>query len=128
MAGFDYTKSADTALRLLERFGRPMQLTRLQAGTGPTHNPGPPLPDVHTVVGVSLPATSGKKDFDNWVEPGTLITDELRYVLIAAKGLAIIPATADYYTFDGYNWAILGSTPLAPAGVPILYKTGCRRL
>lgn len=128
MASFDYEVSAATALRLIERFGRSFTLTRLAPGTGPTQNPGPALPSSYSVKGVTLPATNGKKQFDNWLVPGTLITDQMRYVIIAAKDLSIQPESSDYYTFDGYDWELLGATPLAPAGVTILYKTGCRRI
>lgn len=136
MAGFDYDKSAATALRLLTKFGREITLKRITPGEGPAYNPGPSITVTYKAIAAVLPASQGTIEaFDNRLEGGTLIDEKLRFVLMAPQIVrvseegpdTIAPLSLDVLNFDGYDWTVIGSTPLSPAGVPVLYRMGVKR-
>lgn len=140
MVGFNYARAQQTALRLLQKFGRQIALKRSIAGsTEPpysAYNPGPATQASYTCTAASLPASKGTIEaFDNRLEGGTLIDENLRYVLMAPQiertsetgDEAIVPKSGDVLEFDGSQWTILGNTPLNPAGTIILHQMGVRR-
>lgn len=139
MAGFDYAKAARTAERLIGRFGRPQGVTlkRMVPGSGPDWNPGPPSWITYTCTAVILQASKGTIEaFDNRLERGSLIDEKLRYVVMSPQMVRtsatgpdhIEPKSTDILEFDGSTWTVLGCTPLNPAGTPVYYPMGVRRL
>lgn len=129
MAKFNYDKTAATAQRLIDKFGRTLVLKQLAPGTGPEHNPGPGVETPYNITAAVLKAKQGTLNaFDNQLVNGTLIEENLRSLLIAAKGLAVIPKSTDTVEFDGSTWSILGVTPLKPADVTVIYTASVRRI
>lgn len=140
MAQFNYARAQQTALRLLTKFGRSITIKRSISGsTEPpysAYNPGPPTTVTYTATAACLPASKGTIEaFDNRLEGGTLIDENLRYVLMAPQIVrtsetgdeTIVPKGGDMLEFDGSRWTILGNTPLTPAGTIVLHQMGARR-
>lgn len=131
MAQFNYAKSQATALRLIQKFGRQITIKRSVPGsTAPPYspyNPGPETTATYTATAACLPASKGTIEaFDNRLEGGTLIDENLRYVLMAPQ-IEITPKSGDVLEFDGSSWTVLGNTPLSPAGTIVLHQMGVRR-
>lgn len=136
MAGFDYVKSQNTADRLIKKFGQPriVSLQRFIPASGPASNPTPQgYGTAFDVTAVVLPASKGTIEaFDNRLERGTLIEENLRYIIVSPllPGGGVLnqaPKSLDKFTFDGEGWVILGCTPLNPGGIPVYYPCGCKR-
>lgn len=126
MAKFNYKSSQDTALRLINQFGVTLPLLRFAKSFNPVT--GADTITSITLVNstcVNLPATNGTiQAFDNkTVEE--LKKGKNRFFYMAAKGLPIQPDSDDYLIYEGKFWRIAGTTPLNPAGIPILYNVGC---
>lgn len=131
--GFDYDGSAATAERLIKRFGAQSTLTRITPGTGPAFDPGAPTELVIPIRCVILPASAGTKgDYDDLLAAGTLTLEHLRRILIAPRfngaDLGTDPRATDVVVVGGRKYALLGCTPLNPAGVAVLYKGACRAI
>lgn len=123
-----YVQSAATALALIKRFGRRVSIERREEAYNP-------VTGVATLVTlsqgfldtISFPASKGTVEaFDNRLVDD-LIAGRLRFILAAAASAPFEPLANDTLTFDNSVWVVLGSTPLAPAGTPLLYKLGCRK-
>lgn len=134
MAGFNYERSAQTAKRLIEKFGRVVPYQVSTPGDGPAHNPGPEVwSDPVDVLVAVLPANKGPlTSFDNQLVGGTLIEEQLRYCYLSpllANGspLPFEAKALDRMRFDGYYWEVLGATPLNPGGVTVYYTMGVKR-
>jgi hypothetical protein len=126
MAKFNYKASQATALRLINQFGETLPLIRFVKEFNPIT--GNDLITSITFVNsicVNLPATNGTiQAFDNkTVEE--LKKGKNRFFYMVAKGLEIEPDSDDYLIYEGKFWRIAGTTPLNPAGTPILYNVGC---
>ncbi|WP_019170671.1 hypothetical protein [Pseudaminobacter salicylatoxidans] len=128
MTTFNYAKSQATAERLLKKFGRAVTLKRLVPGGGSPWDPGEPTWQEYPATAAVLPASKDTIEaFDNRLEGGTLIDEQLRYVLMSAVGLPVEPKSLDVVNFDNNDWVVLGCTPLNPAGTPVLYPMGVKR-
>ena len=131
---FDYPRSQNTAIRLLTKFGRTIQVGYSTPGTGPGYEPGPDTWVWNDVVAAVLPANKSLlESFDNQLEAGTLIAEKLRYVIMAPLLVGGAPHPKEPESmmrviFDNAEWQILGATPLNPAGIPVLYNMGVKRL
>lgn len=118
---FNYVKSADTARKLITKFGRDITHTRIVAGTYD--------PSTDSFTGGSTTITTLKavildikgQDFVN----DTLIKEGDRYAIIEA-GVNDI-ATTDQLTIGGVVWTIIRVENLAPAGVNVLFKVYIRK-
>ena len=125
-----YQRMAETALRLIEAKGQQLVLKR---ATGSSYDPRtdtdiPGEELTQPIQCVVLPASKGTLEaFDNRVESGTLIEQNLRALKIAAKGLLFEPKAGDYLDFEDSRWKVLGSTPLNPAGIPLVYNATVER-
>lgn len=129
MAGFNYSRSALTALNLIRKFGQKIPIARYTKNADPVT-----LTETETVAAsgnldaVVLPASKGTIEaFDNRIMEA-LTQGKLRFMIAAARNAPLAPAPNDVVQFEGYYWAVLGSTPLAPAGVPVIYKLGMIRM
>lgn len=123
-----YDNMADTALRLIRLRGAEYTLRRpSRTGNfveGSVDTGAPSTTPVHALV---LPASSGTVEaFDNRIKSERTLM-YLRFVLMAAKGVAFEPLTGDVLEIAGEDWQVLGSTPLAPDGTPLVYKMGIER-
>lgn len=131
MAQFNYPASAKTALALIKKFGGDITIARKVGGDyDPVEGEvvGDSLEQTSGVFkGVVLPASKGTLEaFDIRLEDG-LTVDQVRFIILAAKDAPFRPEGTDTIEgLEGRNWIILGSTPLAPAGVPVIYKVGAR--
>lgn len=120
MATFDYSRSAASAKRLLDRFGQPIVLLRQGAGaydadTGTVTRSG----QSHTGVGVLL--NYEQRDID-----GSVIQEGDQHVLLSAVGMPT-PQSGDTLTLDdGRTFFVMASRPLAPAGVVVLHELHAR--
>lgn len=120
MSAFDYAKTAQTALRLIERFGQTGALSR-PTSTGPKHTPVPGPPDLH-------PAKFAVLAFDQKEIDGTRVLATDKKAIVAAAGLAIEPALSDeLLEADGSKYRIAAVETLKPATTPVVYVLQVRR-
>lgn len=130
MATFNYARSANTADRLIKRFGQSSTLTRMIAGTGPAHNPGPSTPNTHPVVIAPLPIE--RETGKDGVEPGSMDLSKFREFYLSPKApngtaIAMKPQAEDLLSFDGYSWTIKSVAPLNPGAIDVYYHGECKR-
>lgn len=125
---FDYTTSAETALRLIQLFGQKIEMTRLVRGDydpiegefeSSSENSG-------EFDGVLLPASKGTLEAFDVRLTESLTIDQVRFAILAAAGAPFQPRGTDVVSFEGKPWLVMGCTPLNPAGVPLVYKIGFR--
>ena len=81
-----------------------------------------PLVTEATVVSLPSGSLTGT-NFDNRFKED-LKTNKVRFFYIAAQGLSFEPQSGDIFIFENRVWDIAGSTPLNPAGIPVLYTIG----
>lgn len=81
------------------------------------------------IVCIVLPVSKGVVEaFDNRLEGGTLIESNMRLLKIPAKGLEFEPRAGDIVPeLEGARWVALGSTPVNPAGIPLLFNVTVKR-
>ena len=127
----NYGKTADNALVSILAAGATMTATRSLSGVyDPATGEETAIPELQTweLVAVTLPATIARfRGIDNKLTEG-LVLGKARYLLTAAKnsnGFIPEPLPEDVIVFpDLTAWKVIGSTPIKPAGVPILYQVG----
>lgn len=126
-----YQRMADLALALIEAKGRDdLVLRREQAASYDSATDTEVRAEDLTqpIKCIVLPVSKGVVEaFDNRVEGGTLIESNLRLLKIPAKGLAWEPRNGDYVDLEGARWVALGSTPLSPAGIPLMFNVTVKR-
>ena len=126
MAKFDYNNAQKTAKNLLTKFGQVVDLVRANSSydpvTGAENNLSKQTTKATVVV---LPAGMSSSSFDNKFKE-QLKKAKGRFFYVAAKGLAFTPEAGDYFEFEGGNWELAGSTPLNPAGTPVLFTVGAK--
>lgn len=122
-----YEEAADSVLAALEEYGLKLPIERDAKGDFD------PVAGKHAsstvlrgeVTCIIKPASQGTIEaFDNRVDSNDLVAENYRFLMIAAKGLKFAPMNGDRIMFEGHQWRVLGSTPVAPAGTPILYRVG----
>jgi len=119
MSAFDYGRSVETADRLIARFGQEGVLRRPGTATGPAYNPTIGAPVDHDATFVVMSFTNAEID-------GTRVLATDKKILLAKGALTITPALSDKLVIAGKEHAILNSTPLAPAGIVVLYEIQAR--
>ena len=127
MATFDYAQAARDALALIQEFGQEVQMTRVSGGT---FNPGTgattgAITETQTVTLVTVPASGLVTKFDDALKE-QFVKGRLRFFIAAALGLTFAPAPGYKLTYEGKQWELFGSTPLSPAGTPIIYEFAAR--
>lgn len=121
---FDYTKTADTALRLLTRFGQSVTLTRATTGAyDPALSAAPVTEKKETRKAVLL--DYDRINFGQALQDGTRIQMGDRRCLMGADGSE--PTTLDYITVGGVKYPIKVVKALNPAGTPVLYDMLIRK-
>ncbi len=130
MAGFNYTKSAQTALRLIDKFGAEATLIRAMPGQGGTEwEPAPPFEAKYSVRFARLPASSSKTDNFGIQIDENLVMQKMRFGYMSVQMTrisddgpeSIIPGPTDVLEFAGEVFTLLGSNTLSPAGVPVYH-------
>lgn len=134
MATFDYNKSQKTALGLIKKFGRKAILMRTTAGDPSDYNGGGRETHSYDVTVVMLPAT--KSTVDNFAINFTenFVMQDLKFGYMAvqmkrtsANGPAsITPQPSDVIVLGNESFTLVGSTPLNPAGTPVVYPFAAR--
>ncbi|SFS42336.1 hypothetical protein [Brevundimonas viscosa] len=121
MTGFDYTRAAATAERLIQKFGQTGKLRVETPGSGPSYDPGEPTITDHDAVMAVL-------EFEKSDVDGTRILATDKRILVAAKGLPVEPST-EHQLLDaaGQAYSVIAVDPLSPAGVPVFYWVQARR-
>lgn len=128
---FDYNAAASDALALIKEFGAPLPIKRVTNTPDPVQGSVVATETAGNLSAVVLPA---KATADNAVM-GTadnriaeaLTKGKIRFVIAAAKGAPFAPDSNDLVTFENETWSVVASVPLAPAGVPVIYKFGMLR-
>lgn len=114
---FDYAATAETATRLLERFGAAATLKRSTPGAYNSAT-GTTTPTVTTHA-----TTAAVFAYDQKYIDGTLIQQGDQRAYLAP---AVVPQQGDALTWGGRDWAIVAVKPVSPAGVPVLYESQLR--
>lgn len=122
-----YDDMADLALEMIREFGQEIVVIR----EGPfAQDPvsGTVIKEEEqrmTLQAIVLPVSNSTQAFDNrTMGQDSLVNQKLRFVKAAAKGATFEPRSGDVVEMQGKRWRILGSTPVAPAGIPLLYNFG----
>lgn len=114
---------------MIAQKGAQMTLYRLKLTDFDPVSPSATVAEVDSfapAVGVVLPASNGTIEaFDNRILSDPLQRQNFRYVILAGKGLTLVPQALDILSTPEGLYRILGTTPLDPAkdGV-ILYNVG----
>ena len=115
----DYTKTANTALKLIKKSGLPCQLIRNES----TSDPAKPW-EVETVVksyddcfAVKVPASQRDVMF---LPEGTSVSTTAK-ILIDAINLDSPPTMADQFQHNGDVFQIIAIKPLQPADIDVLW-------
>jgi hypothetical protein len=121
---FDYANSANTALRLITRFGRTIQVVTVAEGV---YNP-----ETGTTTNTETSTDVMACDFDfsdkshgQMYQSDSLVQKGDRYALIAPTVTVI--NTSDKLVIDSVTWSIINVKKLAPAGRLVLWNCHIRR-
>lgn len=117
MATFDYAKTAETAERLITRFGTAAAIVR-STSTGDAWSP--------TITDTDYACEVVVTNYAQSAIDGTLIHQNDRKVLLSTKGLTITPTDGDKITVAGLTFEIVSLKPLAPGGVNVLWEVQAR--
>lgn len=126
-----YGAQIDTARRLIADKGQMVEFNRAVEAA---YDPG-----TDTVIGmgtttfyslaVALPASQSTAAAFDVRFPGPVLTaTNLRVLLVAAAGLTETPSAGDRVIgLEGDDWTVVGTTPLAPDGTPIVHTLTVKR-
>jgi len=127
MARFDYLKAQSTALRLIDKFGQSTSIVRVSSDYDPaTGEQSVETLETTPATIVSLPASGGLGLAGDNQFAEDLKAGKIRFFYLAAAGLTFTPLPGDILLFESYMWDIAGTTPLNPAGTPVIFTLGCR--
>lgn len=114
MPAFDYARAAQTAERLIRKFGAAGAIRQQTPGSGPSYDPGEPESTDHAANMVVTSYTNREIDGQR-----ILATDRKALV---EPSVGVEPTTADLLvTPDGSTLAIIDVTLLRPATTTVLY-------
>jgi len=109
MTAFDYSRSKATATRLLTRFAQgTITIVVMTPGTGPSYDPGPPVPTLTTL------SATVKGVSKQYVDAGLVTGSDLQVTAAVVAG--IDPDLADYLMIDGNRRDIVKFMPIPSAG------------
>lgn len=117
---FNYTSSAATADRLIQKFGTTVTMARSVPGAynPATGAPGTPTDTTQDVKAVVL-------DYPQKYIDGTLIREGDRKALVSAVGTTA-PQPDDTFTWKGQALVVVQAKELGPAGTAVLYTLQVR--
>lgn len=116
-----YTRLAATAVRMLTKYGAPLQLSRTSGGA---YNP-----ETGAVEGAGTtvyPVTGAAFDYAQDDIDGTAIRQGDQRVYIAPDA-ALTPQTGDVIALHGADWAVVTSRPIQPTDKVVLHDVQVRR-
>ena len=119
MARKDYNKTANTALRLIEKAGSPSQFLRDESVPNPDPY-NPPLAHItvsYPCQAVKVPA--GQKDVV-YLPEGTSLSTTAK-ILIDAVTFTEKPTVSDKILHVGTEWQIIAVKPLQPAEIDVMW-------
>jgi hypothetical protein len=116
-----YTRSQDTALRLLRKYGQSMTLTARTNGAYDTATGAQTVTETaHTVTGAMF-------DYPAKMIEGTLIRQGDKQAIVAASGLAVTPAPGMKLTdAAGAVYTVVTAEALNPAGTAVIHTLQVR--
>lgn len=124
-----YEEMAETALELLEEFGRTVTLRLVTPGSNGVYDPSKgkavgvtkeTLKDTtRNAVVVDAPENRIGPQYGGNVEAGSRVFDENKWCYMDADGEA--PTQSHQVVFDGRSYSIFNVQTYAPAGIPMLY-------
>ena len=114
---FNYSATAATATRLLQRFGASCVLHRLTAGA---YNPAT---GASAATYTDIVTTAAVFAYDQKYIDGTLIKqgDQRAYCAPATE-----PKQGDEFTWQSIKYTVVAGKPVSPAGVPVLFEAQLR--
>ena len=120
-AKFNYQATADTALRLIERFGQPIEISTESGGSFDL------ILSIQTPPTITIEKCNGTvKDFGIKDIDGTLVFAGDKLLTIPANGISK-PAITNKVSFGGSDYSIIPPViEVSPAGLPITYKLHIR--
>tara|TARA_R110000744_G_scaffold143559_2_gene255494 strand:- start:611 stop:1000 length:390 start_codon:yes stop_codon:yes gene_type:complete len=123
---FDYAASAATALSLITKFGREVQILRANGRTinKVTGAPSGGSDLTGTIKAAILPASGANINDLDGKYTEELVRGNVRFVIAEAVNVPFAPITGDRIKFDSEEWESIGVTPIAPSGTAVLYKIG----
>ncbi len=119
MSPFDYSGVIQSADALIAKFGQTMTLRRTASSFDPNTLTSSSTTNSYEVVGVDLALT---RTADTSMASGTLVEENRRKVLLAAKDLPINPKSGDDLVIGSETWSVVGATPTRPAGKAIVHQ------
>lgn len=111
MSTVDYTRIAERAVALIERFGTTTQLVRMEL-QGPRHDPIAAAVEYTVKV-----AKTVSQEWDN--DTGAFIRKTIYYM---TADTSVVPRTADKLRFGGVLHTLSRVEDIAPAGDVVVYK------
>lgn len=122
MASFDYAKSQNTALGLLNKFGRDVQLIQTTNGTRDNVT-GSVTNAQDRVCTVRAATLSNSKALDEMYKETGVVRGSLRYVIMEGKNAPADVVPGNKLKFENTVWEVTpGVTPIDPAGTVVIYK------
>jgi len=125
MATFDYTKTAATALRLLERFGAGVTLRRTMTGEYD------PALGTALITTADYLGTAARFDYEQRHIDGTAIQQGDQQVYLAVQQTSgqpmPEPLVGDHVLIGSSAWTVVRAEAISPAGVPVLYVAQVRQ-
>lgn len=118
MAGFDYTRSRGTAVRLIKKFGQRGAIRRTKL-SGPSYDP--------VETDVDHPCALVDLDVEERSIDGTLVLRGDRTVYLSTEGLTIEPLRTDKVVIGGDPHTIVAVQPLQPGGPVVFWELNVRR-
>lgn len=125
-----YNGLQGTVSRLIREKGQPITVSRTTGDTydAPTQTVIPGVTQTQQVSALVLPASKGTvQAFDVKFERGTLIETNLRSIKASAADFEWMPSPGDFVGFGGETWKVIGTTPLSPGGVDMIYSFSVQR-
>lgn len=116
---FDYTRTANTAQSLLEKFGRDCTLSQITTGAYDTETGSNTVTTTDTTVKAVDFAVKGESYVD-----GQLIKMSDRYAIVSYDGAISV---SDKLVIGSVVWSIVAVKTLAPAGIVVLHKVYIRK-
>jgi hypothetical protein len=115
---FNYSGLNSTALRLIESFGRAFTLVKATSGTYDTATSATPVATASYAFRGVFPAQGhsrrGASDVDS----------DVRSLMVAAKGLAVVPAISDKISD---TLQVVAVEAIKPGDTVLAYKLGVRK-
>ncbi|MBN9034168.1 MAG: hypothetical protein BGO05_16700 [Rhizobiales bacterium 63-7] len=118
MAGFDYTRSRGTAIKLIAKFGQAGAIRRTTV-SGPDYDP--------VTTDEDFPCRLVDLDVEESSIDGTLVLRGDRRVYLSTEGMTIEPLRTDRVLIGGEPHTIVEVKPLQPGGLVVFWELLARK-